>query len=302
MSFPPYYPVHSDLQDSDQSMTPPSSVSAVGGGRRIEEQAIVQLQGRVVGTVRERLSRLERILAGLPPPEVIGEIEPLELQLRHAQDLVREALQQKDDLAEHVRVLEAEESRHRMLLGHLESRFERQVEPRSLLPADSNEALPKTQAWAALAEEAKCSVCQGLMWLVECGCVVCIACVFNSFASQKLRFELSQGDKGTRLDPMVPIPEVVKLVEGGSVQPALIRLVIRQLYTCLERDDLLSLKCPICEMHVHHQPRPIHLMGRLCTALVSWDAGSTAYGTFMLGEDVLNGFFGLADEYHMVLA
>ncbi len=138
--------------------------------------------------------------------------------------------------------------------------------------------------------------------LVECGCVVCVACVFNSFASQKLRFELSQEDQGTRLDPMVPVPEIVKLVEGASVQPALIRLVIRQLYTSLEREDLLSLKCPVCEMHVHHQPRPINLMGRLCTALVSRDAGSAAYGSFMISDDALNGFFGLADEYHMVLA
>lgn len=138
--------------------------------------------------------------------------------------------------------------------------------------------------------------------LVECGCVVCVACVFNSFASQKLRFELSQEDQGTRPDPMVPIPEIVKLVQGASVQPTLIRLVIRQLYMSLERDDLLSLKCPICEMHVHHQPKLINLMGRLCTALVSHDARSTAYGTFMISEDTLNGFFGLADEYHMVLA
>ncbi|PBK85040.1 hypothetical protein ARMGADRAFT_1036742 [Armillaria gallica] len=284
MSFPPYYPACHDLQDSDQSMTTPSSVSAVGNGRRTEEQAIHQ--GRAVGTVRERLSRLECILAGLPPPEVIGGMEPLELQLRHAQDLVREALRQKDDLAEHVRVLEVEESQHRMLLGRLESHL-------SLLSADSNEPLPKSQVWAALAEEAKCSVCQGLMWsavlLVKCSCVVCVACVFNSFASQKLRFELSQEDQGTTLDPMVPVPEIVKLVEGAS------------LYTSLERDDLLSLKCPVCEMHVHHQPRPINLMGWLCTALVSRDAGSAAYGTFMISEDALNGFFGLVDKYHMVL-
>ncbi len=56
-----------------------------------------------------------------------------------------QALQQKDDLAERVRVLEVEESRHLMLLGQLESRLECHVEPRSLLSVDSNQALPKTQ-------------------------------------------------------------------------------------------------------------------------------------------------------------
>ncbi len=101
---------------------------------------------------------------------------------------------------------------------------------------------------------------------------------------------------------MVPVSEIGKLVEGGSVHPALIRLIIRQLYTSLEQDDILSLKCPVCEIRVHHQPRPINLMGCVCTALVSCDAGSAAYGSFMISEDTLNGFFGYADEYYMVLA
>ncbi len=71
----------------------------------------LQLNVRTLGTVGERLSRLECIPASLLLPEVIaslflprmlltlalqviGAIEPLELQLRHAQDLVREVRSQ----------------------------------------------------------------------------------------------------------------------------------------------------------------------------------------------------------------
>ncbi len=127
MSFPPYYPACHDLQDSDQSMTMPSSVSAVGNGRCTEEQAIMSYWSMLVAsshaercTVPGAASRTgggdcqgEIVATGMHPGrspsprghciflpsshapdygpiQVIGGMEPLELQLRHAQDLVGE--------------------------------------------------------------------------------------------------------------------------------------------------------------------------------------------------------------------
>ncbi len=127
MSFPPYYPARRDLQDSDQSMTMPSSVSAVSDGRHTEEHANVSYCSMLVVSSRaerctvpgaaSRMGGRDRqgeivatgtypgwspsprghcifIPSSHPPDygsiQVIGGMEPLELQLRHAQDLVRE--------------------------------------------------------------------------------------------------------------------------------------------------------------------------------------------------------------------
>ncbi|KAK0442272.1 uncharacterized protein EV420DRAFT_1485396 [Desarmillaria tabescens] len=153
-----------------------------------------------LGTTSARLARLERIVMGLPPQEGGADaVLPLHMQLRHAQEIAREALLQKDELAERVRVL---------------------------------------QAWATLAEDAKCPVCKGLMW--------------SAIMS-------------------------------------------------LEHHDVLSLKCPICEIAVHHQPKPIRVLASMCMTLISHEAGSVAYGSFMIHDDALNSFFGDADNSHMFL-
>ncbi|KAK0227414.1 hypothetical protein EDD85DRAFT_958028 [Armillaria nabsnona] len=154
------------------------------------------------------------------------------------------------------------------------------------------------QGWATLVDAIKCPCCRENMWsavmLTLCGCILCITCVYEHFATQK-HHQLDTQHREAALSGHYEVDSLAVAHNGfGATEVDRYEMVLAIACTCFRNSeprgpvDGIQLKCPKCDTRIDTPPKSVPLGGWVCTAMMTTNAADT--GPLMAVED-LNVFF-----------
>ncbi len=134
----------------------------------------------------------------------------------------------------------------------------------------------------------------GCYRLTSCGCILCIACVYEHFATQK-HHQLDTWHREAALSGHYEADGLAVAHNGfGATEVDRYEMVLAIARTCFGDSaprgpaDGIQLKCPKCDARVDTPPKSVPLGGWVCTAMTTTNAADT--GPLMAVED-LNVFF-----------
>ncbi|SJL15810.1 uncharacterized protein ARMOST_19315 [Armillaria ostoyae] len=244
---------------------------------------------------REWLNRMQRVLSEAPHSNSTDSMSArrqtaltnaLAADLRADQHANTEMKCQLNDLQYKNQLLQAEVSR-----AMIQIRAQRNAVDVLSHSGDVQSIFTNAQGLAALVDAIKCPCCSENMWsaimLTSCGCIVCVTCVYEHFATQK-HHQLDTRHREAALSGHYNAAGRLAVAHTGFMDRYEMVLLIAR--TCFRDSgppapaDGIELKCPKCEARVDTPPKSVPLGGWVCTAMMTTNAADT--GPLMVVEDL----------------